>query len=760
MPSFRLVRGRQMDEPERDSNRRQFLSRIGMTVAAAQAGTAAANPQEKPGDTQADLAHIEDLSSSVDFRYAPVRQQTSICFPDDPHKSLVGEIGDLRLGHPGQGAGMNSFATVAEFSLLGMEQSKVGVQRLEAPSIPIVHTRLDRPSAYMEITSFATNAPGEGRVDNVLLEIRPKSATLVAAVPYVLLQTTDKIGLRSLGGGSVVTAKKEPERVVFVSDAPLSPGVEGNVLTLLHGTATEARPLQYFIRFPAEGQAAEVLQAGLRDPQKLIESTRLFWKEWRPYAGSVDWHLASRYNEFLVACTRNILQAREVRNGHLTFQVGPTVYRGLWVVDGNFILEAARYLGYDREAQQGLETTWALQEPDGGIFAGGGREHWKDTGIALFTLVRQAELAQDYTYLKEMQPNALRAIGFLQSRRDRAKQTNSPNGSYGLLPPGMADGGVGGMRSEFTNTLWVLAGLRALLDAASLLKLSGFEDARVFYNELRTAFLAAAKLEMMQHPAGFAYLPMVAKNDNIWKEPDSWQRPHPQSAQWALSHAIYPGLVFEPGDPIVQGHIRLMQQCTEEDIPAETGWLWHGGVWNYNAAFVAEVYLWAGLTGWARSTFHGFLNHATSAYCWREEQPLKESLTATYIGDMPHNWASAECVRYLRHMLALEDGNSLRLLAGIGGPELAGGDSMQIRGSPTRFGRIDITLEPARRNSQWHLKFQRAAGPAPSRVVLPEHLGRKFPFVAAQGASTRTENDQILIDPQAQSWEATWKAAV
>ena len=74
--------------------------------------------------------------------------------------------------------------------------------------------------------------------------------------------------------------------------------------------------------------------------------------------------------------------------------MGPTVYRGLWA-DGHFILEAARYLGYDAEAQQGLETTWARQRGDGGIFAGGGAEHWKDTGMAMFTLVRQRQLAQD-----------------------------------------------------------------------------------------------------------------------------------------------------------------------------------------------------------------------------------------------------------------------------------------------------------------------------------------------------------------------------
>jgi len=41
------------------------------------------------------------------------------------------------------------------------------------------------------------------------------------------------------------------------------------------------------------------------------------------------------------------------------------VYRNLWIVDGNFLLEAARYLGYDKEADDGLLSEWAKQVPSG-----------------------------------------------------------------------------------------------------------------------------------------------------------------------------------------------------------------------------------------------------------------------------------------------------------------------------------------------------------------------------------------------------------
>ena len=149
---------------------------------------------------------------------------------------------------------------------------------------------------------------------------------------------------------------------------------------------------------------------------------------------------------------------------------------------------------------------------------------------------------------------------------------------------------------------------------------------------------------MIRYEGGFEFLPMLLKNDPQWQLPDPWDRPRPQSAQWALSHAIFPGRVFDAQHPIVRGHVQLMQAVTKEDIPAETGWAHHESVWNYNAAFVAEVYLWLGMKQAAHDTFIGFLNHASPQYCWREEQPLQNALVSNYVGDMPHNWASAECI--------------------------------------------------------------------------------------------------------------------
>jgi hypothetical protein len=280
--------------------------------------------------------------------------------------------------------------------------------------------------------------------------------------------------------------------------------------------------------------------------------------------------------------------------------------------------------------------------------------------------------------------------------------------------------------------------------------------AQTFYDELHASFLAAAREEMVRHEGGFDYLPMLARDDEAWRDPEPWNRPRPQTAQWALSHAIFPGLVFDKNDPIVQGHIALLQACTQENIPAETGWLWHESVWNYNASFAAHVYLWAGLSQWAEKTFRGFLNHASPLYCWREEQPLQRALLGQDWGDMPHNWASAECVRYLRHRLVLEDGPHLRLLEGFAAGSKEDAKPTNLANTPTRFGRVNLEMEPTGKSTGWRMNFAIDGERPPDSIALPGTIAGKR-FERAEGCKYHERGGKIVIDPAARKWSASWR---
>ena len=114
---------------------------------------------------------------------------------------------------------------------------------------------------------------------------------------------------------------------------------------------------------------------------------------------------------------------------------------------------------------------------------------------------------------------------------------------------------------------------------------------------------------------------------------------------------------------------------------------------------------------------------------------------------MPHNWASAECVRYLRHMLALEDGESLRLLNGITGEELIPAAHYSLQNSPTRFGRINLELQPAGAQG-WRLRFDRASGISPSTVSLPANIG-PLQVKEVIGAGSKKKGASVEVDPGA-----------
>ena len=428
-------------------SRRHLLETAGALVAPIEL---AAEPEKAPPAKASEPRQ----TAAVDFRYSPLQWQTAYCFPDDPHKSLVDQSGRLLYGNPGRRA-PEFYPTIVQFSLLGVGEAHIVRQELEAPGVPIVHTLAERAKTRFELISFATNRAGEGRVDNLLMRVAATGKRAERAVPVVSLRTRET--LKSQGRTVILDSGGKTQLFVCSHDLRLADWGSSYQVSL---PAVEL-PAEILFRFPQQSQTVEAANGGA-----LLDEARAYWRDWRPFGGGVEWELPHPYADFLTACARNILQAREVRDGHLTFQVGPTCYRGLWVVDGHFILEAARYLGYDKAAREGLHTTWTYQRSDGALDAGGGSEHYKDAAIAMFSTVRQAELSGEWGDYRELKPNIARAAAFLEAMRDKGRSEGSPAGRYGLLALGFSDGGCT-KGNEFTNPLWSLAGLRAATQATA-----------------------------------------------------------------------------------------------------------------------------------------------------------------------------------------------------------------------------------------------------------------------------------------------------
>jgi hypothetical protein len=121
-------------------------------------------------------AEVGGQQTPADFCYSPVLRQTAFCFPDDPHKGLINENGELLYGYDMEN-GVFYFPLRFTFALYGMQEAVVVAQTLESTSIPIVRTVHQRANVIMTLTTFATNNPGEGRIDSVLVELRPVEAS-------------------------------------------------------------------------------------------------------------------------------------------------------------------------------------------------------------------------------------------------------------------------------------------------------------------------------------------------------------------------------------------------------------------------------------------------------------------------------------------------------------------------------------------------------------------------------------------------------
>jgi hypothetical protein len=670
--------------------------------------------------------HQRAQPPSIDYRYAPASRWTLLCHPDDPHKSLLREDGALLYDYRAAAFDTWHFDIVLEFSAQTTRPARRIAQATETARRPIVHTTIEYPDQTLELISFAHQTPG-WRGDIVLW-------TLTAHVDDVMggLHIDADLAGRTLAG-----AGPAPHHRLYAlpagSPAPTPDWTEGLPLAGA-GLATSAPWTMISLGPPFLGASARGFRpvSGLRTMRVILragESARgaivvpvtgppgcdtLAWADHALATERAFWDALTvarlplrvpdeEVQNLLIASARNMLQARETEDGLPVLHVGPTIYRGLWLVDGHFLLEAARYLGLDETADAGLEVLLRRVRPNGSITEIGQVPYLKETGVAISTIIRQAELTGDLDGLRRRWPIVRAAVGHIRGLHDRARELPPDHPLYGLMPEGFADGGIGGTRPEYTTVLWTLIGLRYALRGAELL--GEHADAGTFrdiFDVLKDGFEKSAETHRRLSDDGAgSYLPMAlpgsGQHQFLPGLPDdlvpAWRRLRPETATWAACHAIWPGEIFRAEDTIVTDLLALLDSRDDDQgIPATTGWLSYQAVWTYFASFAAHAWLYAGRPDKTIDYLYAFANHAAPTRAWREEQALTASGNDQVCGDMPHNWASAEFIRLVRHMLVFERGEDLHLLPAVPAHWLEAGKRIHAGQTPTRFGRIDLSV--------------------------------------------------------------------
>lgn len=640
------------------------------------------------------ITSLAQKANIADFRYSPPEWQTAICLPDDPFKSLVDKSGAL-LYHYRQGG--REFGTRIEVKVTdGAVWRK---QELLSPKVPVVITYLTKDKLDIREEAFAVDKPV--RSDWVLIRISNSGNTSCTVTPKLIVDT--KMGLKLIGQKVIINTRES-----ITSSLKMVDYEKDTLITLAAVSIAAGATAEFSVCYSPGGINPEITAT--------IDQSVRYWQDAGLPSDRIEIPDAG-IQALINSSIRNIWQAREIKNGLSAFQVGPTCYRGLWIVDGAFLLEAATILGAGNEARNGITYELSMQKRDGRIEVMKDKYgYWKENGIVLWTCVRHALLTQDKKWLESVWPKLQRIAQFIKLLRTdqtadasleaglipRAKHTLS---DQGLMPQGIIDGGIqNGV--EYTNTYWNLAGLRSFIEAANWLGKP--DEATIWqkeYDDFRTTMRKAASRDIKVDQHGNSYLPILMNGEDL-----------PQRGQWAFCQAVYPGRIFDRNDPMVTDNIAMLQSTEKEGMVIGTGWD-AKGIWTYFASFYGHACLWLGNGNKAAQILYAFANHAAPTLVWREEQALKGEKFRK-VGDMPHNWASAEFIRLATHLIELDRGNELHLLEGFPHEWNAPGMVTRLNGIATPFGQLYMSVIVSKDGTSATLKLSKLTSNRPNKIIL------------------------------------------
>ena len=287
----------------------------------------------------------EEAASGVDFEYAPPKWQTAICFPDDPHKTLVGHEGQL-IYRLRKGPGKPNMS----IQIVVADGAELVEQTLAGPRVPIVKTvrRTNTLDITEEVFSSAYPlgpAPHPVRNDVVIVTVTNRSEERQRIEPTVRIE--GDVRLDKMGQRVIVQDRQTLTCTRIVTNVTLAPREMREPYKATMKIKSIRLSAGETIRFAVVFCGGEHIEL---QPQTIEDALA------RRGEAEVYWNMALLpYDRVMVpdpgiqalidSSIRNIWQAREIKDGLPAFQVGPTVYRGLWIVDGAFLLEAATMLG-------------------------------------------------------------------------------------------------------------------------------------------------------------------------------------------------------------------------------------------------------------------------------------------------------------------------------------------------------------------------------------------------------------------------------
>jgi hypothetical protein len=632
-------------------------------------------------------------------KYASKQQTywTAVGASGDTTKALVNEEGMIEVGE--RSFSIEPFLRIDDrlvtWADAAIEQS---LQNGDLP-IPIITWRAD--GVTMTETVFVDGSPGESalyaryRIANDGASVR-RVALLLALRPFQVNPPWQN--LNGAGGASPIRDVQRDGDLVRVNGAitvasrtPMD-GFDAGFL--------ESGAMRYDLEL-ATGASGDVVIAVPFHAEAFVTRDggdpggRFAWelaetiKVWRERLSRTELRLPPEAGKLGAALRSAVAQMLVARVG-AALEPGTRTYKRAWIRDGALMDDALLAVGIDDAPRAFVKWFASHQEPNGRvpccIDARGADpvpEH-DSPGELIYAIVSLYRYERDVALLRELWPNVVRAVGFIESLRSQRLgdewRTPDKRRFYGLLPESISHEGYWKHAvHSYWDDYWALLGLKEAVVAATALGESA-EAAR--FAALRDAFrrdLRASIVATMQH----FHLDTIPASADLGDFDPS-----------ATSIAIAPGRerALLPATALARTYDEYMadfraRRSGAKEWDAYTPYelrnaeaLVHLGRRD-DALFVLREILGdqrpPGWNGWGEIV-------------WRDPK------APNFIGDMPHGWIAAGFVRAVLALFAFErDDGALVLAAGIPLEWARAQQGVAIERLHTVRGPLSYRIEPA-----------------------------------------------------------------
>ncbi len=425
------------------------------------------------------------------------------------------------------------------------------------------------------------------------------------------------------------------------------------------------------------------------------------------------------------------------------FQPGSRSYDKAWMRDGSIAALALLKMGYTNEIREFIAWFAAYQFDSGEIppIIDSKNEDpiWEETQRDLHEFDSQGQFVhlvyeyysytRDKPFLREMYPQVIDALRFLQTLRERRatpefRDNPEKQEFYNILPPSRSHEGYW-LAHSYWDDFWALKGWK---DGVRIAEIMGKpEDAdwmRKEYETLKTGVYESMKRVMKKH--GIDYIPGCAEKGDF------------DATSTAVGIVYCDELDNMPQPQTANTFNRFYKELSKRFEPDAQF------VFTPYEVRTVLAYLFMGQKERALNLLN-FLIDCRRPPGWYHLAEVVHSgyRFPCYIGDMPHTWVGAGLINSIRGLFLYEDGDTLVIGAGVDPKWIEEGKQIRILNAPTRFGKMNIEMH---RNGKDVLVELSGDAVPPDGIILKSPLREPATSVTINGKpSTSTNNNEILI---------------